>query len=230
MRRIQATRHLRRHAVACVALGVLALPACAGLQRLGDPTAAPPPSALSALPASHDAGASPVRPAELVHLDRVLEDKAPRLGDEQRELLLRAVLDAGDTYGVDPHLLLAVMQVESGFNPKARGPAGSVGLMQILPSSGRLMARELGIEWQGLETLYDPETNIRIGAAYLARMHAEFRDLELSLAAYNMGPGRVAQLLRSGRRPAGIYAGKVKRRMDDLTAATRYAAAETTPR
>lgn len=67
------------------------------------------------------------------------------------------------TYGVPVDLAHAVVRVESNFNPKARGSAGEIGLMQIKPATARMMG------YRGnAKGLYDPETNIRFGMKYLA--------------------------------------------------------------
>jgi len=69
-------------------------------------------------------------------------------------------------YGVPTNLAHAVVSVESRFNPKARGSAGEVGLMQIKPATARMMG------FRGTtKALYDPETNIRWGMQYLATAH-----------------------------------------------------------
>ncbi|MET0173363.1 MAG: lytic transglycosylase domain-containing protein [Agrobacterium vaccinii] len=69
-------------------------------------------------------------------------------------------------YGVPTNLAHAVVSVESKFNPKARGSAGEVGLMQIKPATARMMG------YRGTtKALYDPETNIRWGMQYLATAH-----------------------------------------------------------
>lgn len=69
-------------------------------------------------------------------------------------------------YGVPTNLAHAVVAVESRFNPKARGSAGEVGLMQIKPATARMMG------YRGTtKALYDPETNIRWGMQYLATAH-----------------------------------------------------------
>ncbi len=69
-------------------------------------------------------------------------------------------------YGVPTNLAHAVVAVESRFNPKARGSAGEVGLMQIKPATARMMG------YRGsTRALYDPETNIRWGMQYLATAH-----------------------------------------------------------
>jgi soluble lytic murein transglycosylase len=71
--------------------------------------------------------------------------------------------------GVDPLLLLAVVRQESGFEPRAQSPAGAIGLAQVLPSTGRLLAQQLGVASQlDASDLYEPELNLNLGAAYLA--------------------------------------------------------------
>jgi len=77
--------------------------------------------------------------------------------------LIRA---AAKKYGVPVHLAHAVVQVESNFNPKARGGAGEVGLMQIKPATAR------GMGYRGsVKALYDPKTNLEWGMRYLAGAH-----------------------------------------------------------
>ena len=87
-------------------------------------------------------------------------------------------------HGLDPLLVLAVAREESRFRPGAVSPAGAVGLMQVLPSTA-----------QGLDPsvragqLTDPDTNLRLGTAYLAGRRKDFGgDLVMALAAYNAGP------------------------------------------
>ncbi len=188
-------------AISAVALGLTS--ACSTLQNLGTPTHGAGRAGLSRpIPRSGD----PTRD----RVEQVLQDRAPGLEHADRQRVVDAIFVAHNEHGFEPSLLLAVIAVESGFNPSARSSQGALGLMQVQPPTGQLMARELGIEWRGARTLFDPEANIRIGAAYLARMKEQFRDLEFSLAAYNVGPGRLQEIFDSGKRPAGIYAGKVR--------------------
>jgi soluble lytic murein transglycosylase len=89
-----------------------------------------------------------------------------------------------------------VARSESLFVPDARSGAGALGLMQIMPATGRQLARRAGLPWNGSPTLIDPETNITLGTTYLADMLARYDGHRvLATAAYNAGPGRVDRWL-----------------------------------
>lgn len=85
---------------------------------------------------------------------------------------------------LDPQLVRAVVQVESGYNPRALSNKGAMGLMQLMPAT----ARELDVA-----DPWNPEQNVRGGTAYLRRMLDRFGELDLALAAYNAGPEAVVQ-------------------------------------
>ncbi len=139
----------------------------------------------------------------------VLRERAPRLSDRERRGVAAELARAEAEHGLDALLVLALIDQESRYDPRARGPKGSLGLMQIRPFVGQDVARRHGIPWKGSKTLIDPVLNVRIGRAYLAEMKRMFGRNELALAAYNMGPYRVKRLLARGQTLRGRYAARV---------------------
>jgi len=101
----------------------------------------------------------------------------------------------------DPDLVLAIMAVESDFNPAAISSVGAVGLMQVMPHWKRV----LGIQGD----LADISTNIHYGLQVLGFYLEMYGDLEMALTAYNRGPGPVDLALRKGQDARNGYAAKV---------------------
>jgi soluble lytic murein transglycosylase len=96
--------------------------------------------------------------------------------------------------GVDPFLAAALIRQESMFNAAARSPVGAVGLMQVMPATGQALARRLGVPRFQPGLLAQPELNVHFGTAYLADQLRAYGDrVDLVLAAYNAGPGRVSR-------------------------------------
>jgi soluble lytic murein transglycosylase len=85
------------------------------------------------------------------------------------------------------------MAQESTFTAEIRSSANAYGLMQIIPSTGRLYARKLGIRAFSTAMLRNPETNVRIGTQYFKDLIDRFRGAHLALAGYNAGERRVVQ-------------------------------------
>ncbi|MDW8361736.1 MAG: lytic transglycosylase domain-containing protein [Myxococcales bacterium] len=143
---------------------------------------------------------------------RTLAEVAAALGDEGTAIGLegpgrlaarprpfeRAVHEAARRHGLDPDLLYAVMRVESVFQHRVVSYAGAVGLMQIMPRTGALVAHNMGERGLGADGMLDPERNIAMGAWYLASLMRRFDgQLPLALAAYNGGPHNVRRWLRA---------------------------------
>jgi soluble lytic murein transglycosylase-like protein len=100
-------------------------------------------------------------------------DKVMRWGKE--------IQAASTKYGIEPAVIAAIIEQESGGNPDIQSPAGAIGLMQLMPRT----AQGLGVN------PYDPGQNIEGGTKYLAIQLNRFGSLEMALAAYNAGPGNV---------------------------------------
>ena len=101
--------------------------------------------------------------------------------------------------GLDPFLVAALIRQESAFQAQAVSRAGARGLMQLLPSTARLVARKMGRPRPSRTQLFDPQTNVELGTQYLSDMLQRFDGrLEAALASYNAGPGRVDGWLARG--------------------------------
>lgn len=94
--------------------------------------------------------------------------------------------------GPDPLLVEAVIREESRFDPLAVSRAGAIGLMQILPETGAVLARRIGREIPSARALFDVDRNLELGVAYLDQLLAEFdQNILLAVASYNAGPRAV---------------------------------------
>jgi soluble lytic murein transglycosylase len=95
--------------------------------------------------------------------------------------------------GLDPYVVAALIAQESTFDAKVRSNANAWGLMQIVPSTGRRLARNLGMRRFSTATLTDPEANIRMGTLYFSRLIEQFGGTYYALASYNAGESRVVR-------------------------------------
>lgn len=94
-------------------------------------------------------------------------------------------------YDVDPDWVYAVIRQESAFLPNARSPVGAMGMMQIMPATGRQLAREMRMPAPTPERLGTPEVNIQMGVYYLKQLQDQFNgNMILATASYNAGPHR----------------------------------------
>lgn len=100
-------------------------------------------------------------------------------------------------FGIDPLTVMAVVHVESRFDPSAVSPKGAIGLMQLQGPTARSLAEDLGMTWTGDEQLYDPDVNVLLGTYYLRRLIDRFGNVDAALAAYCSGPTLV-EALRDG--------------------------------
>ena len=110
-----------------------------------------------------------------------------------RELVVREAAE----WGVDPILLAALIRQESAFKADVRSGAGAVGLMQVMPPTGRALARTYGPEDFHEKNLTTPEVNLHLGAAFFVDMNRRYGgDLPIVLSAYNAGPTRATRWRR----------------------------------
>jgi peptidoglycan lytic transglycosylase len=94
---------------------------------------------------------------------------------------------------LDPYLVAALIAQESTFDAGVRSVANAWGLMQIVPSTGRKLARTLGMKRFSTSMLTNPEINIRMGTLYFSRLVQQFGGSYYALASYNAGESRVVR-------------------------------------
>jgi len=144
------------------------------------------------------------------------------LPSRERVALARTIVKEARSHGLDPALVIAIIEVESGGYHLAVSHVGAMGLMQLLPTTGEELAGKLGIEWHGPDTLFDPTINVKLGTAYLRQLADRYGDVSVALAAYNWGPGRIDRRLRRGAGVPSRYIEQVMRAVDrDVRPASR---------
>jgi soluble lytic murein transglycosylase len=105
-----------------------------------------------------------------------------------------------DANGLDPYLVASLIRQESEFNPNAVSRANAVGLMQLLPKTGKLVAKEVQLKRYNASQLYTPAVNLQLGTRYFRGMVDKFGgSFEYALAAYNAGSDRVDEWLAQGK-------------------------------
>lgn len=110
------------------------------------------------------------------------------------------VEESASLYGLPTELIFAVILAESEFNPDAISPAGAIGLMQIIPPTGRELAKSFSIDFSP-DLLFEPYINISMGTFYLKKLNQMFGNVILALSAYNGGPHNVRKWLRRCLKP-----------------------------
>ena len=115
------------------------------------------------------------------------------------------VLKAEQLFNMEKELIFAVIRQESAYNPRARSLADAFGLMQVRPATARSAARKSGINYRRARDLYNPETNILIGTAFLKQIFKRYNfQFIVSLAAYNAGPTAVNRWIAKRKAPDSL--------------------------
>jgi soluble lytic murein transglycosylase len=131
-------------------------------------------------------------------IEALLERMQTGLNAAERRATARAIGQEAERNGLDVELVLAVIHIESAYDNFARSRVGALGLMQVMPATGEMLARQHGLAWYGPDTLFDPATNVQLGCRYLAALLERYGRLDAALAAYNWGPGAIDRRLARG--------------------------------
>ncbi len=116
----------------------------------------------------------------------------PSLPHWEATAMARAIQQEARRYDLDWQLLLAIIRVESGFNPRAESHRGAIGLMQVRPAAFAEVVTDLGWRDSAPEQLRDLGVNVRVGAHYLFRLVGRFGNIDKAVQAYYLGPSRIA--------------------------------------
>ncbi len=126
--------------------------------------------------------------------------------DQHLALKLASIINnESKKYGIDPYLILSVIQVESRFSPKAVSHKGARGLMQLMPTTGRYVANKYDLPLKNTRSLFDPVTNIRLGVAYLSYLENMYGNMDYALFAYNHGPKKTKQIKKTFSKSKPYY-------------------------
>jgi soluble lytic murein transglycosylase-like protein len=190
---------------------------------IGDETAAvEEPRPPEETPVRSDVGADALATADDAMLQQILERFAVRhtaMSLRERERVARVIIEEARAHDLSPDLVMGVIEVESAGYHLAESHVGALGLMQLLPGTGQEVALKRGIPWKGPHTLFDPVVNVRLGTSYLRELADRYDgNVDIALAAYNWGPGRIDRFLRRGAGLPSRYVKQVRRAVD------RYAA------
>lgn len=111
---------------------------------------------------------------------------------------LDAIQKYGTTHEIDRNLILSVIRQESGFVKNAVSSSRAMGLMQLVPGTAKETAKWIRLKnFRIPESLFHPETNIRMGTHYMRRMLKKYKGVvPMAMAAYNVGPGNMDRWLR----------------------------------
>ena len=136
----------------------------------------------------------------------------PKAHKKSSKEIATVIMHESERYGFDPIFLMAVIKNESSFNPRMKGGAGEIGLMQIKPETAAWIAKSCKIKYKDAQSLYNPETNIRIGAAFMNKLRTQFSaQSSLYLSAYNAGAKKVRMMVSVKNAPKAYATAVMKR-------------------
>ena len=149
---------------------------------------------------------------DLVKIYAIVKANRPDIGDGDAWEMSDVIRQECTKHNLDPILVLALIQVESGFQFKAVSPMGARGIMQIMPDVAKGLAQESGLRPHSdarrfrPEYLDDPLFNIKLGVYYLHDLKKSFQNVGTALVAYNLGPTELRNRLDNNIEFSDAYA------------------------
>lgn len=146
---------------------------------------------------------------EKLQIFKAIDDFQVGFKEEEVGKLTDVIYAESKKYQYDPMFVLAIILTESSFKKGQTSNMGAQGLMQVVPFVGKDLAQRSGVDWQGSQTLFEPEVNIKLGTLHLFEQILEFGDLNKALVAYNLGETRLRGILKRNTPIPQKYINKV---------------------
>ncbi len=146
---------------------------------------------------------------EKLQIFKAIDDFQIGFNEEEVKTVTEVIYSESKKYHYDPMFVLAVILTESSFKRGQVSHKGARGLMQVIPFVGKDLADRTGIDWDGSGTLFEPETNIKLGTFHLFEQILQFGDIKKALLAYNMGETRLRGMIRDNKPLPKAYLNKV---------------------
>jgi soluble lytic murein transglycosylase-like protein len=202
-------------AACCAALAALPSPARSDWTGDADATVQPSSGVEAPFAAPRPPEQAAAKPSRRTHAD--VAALMPRLDPALRRGVAKAIVAETELAGMDPLLVLALIHIESAFDPHAVSNAGAVGLMQLREAT---MRGEAARSRLASTNPLDPVASVQAGVRYLRRLIEAFGDTDVALMAYNAGPNRILQHMRRGEIPKRFHAypRRIKLEMERLRA------------
>lgn len=156
------------------------------------------------------------KPDELHQIAGTIITFCPDLGKSKALHYAKIISKESKEYGYDWKLIVAIMKAESNFDIQAKSNKGAVGLMQLMPDTAEWISPKAKMVYDGVDSLYNPEYNVKLGVHYLSMMQDKFGDLDKALIAYNKGPKKLMLDLNDDENLDSEFLSKVKEYYSNL--------------
>jgi soluble lytic murein transglycosylase-like protein len=146
---------------------------------------------------------------EKLQIFKAIDDFQIGFSDDEVSRLTDVIYSESNKYEYDPMFILAVILTESSFKKGQKSSVGARGLMQVVPFVGKDVATRAGVNWEGSTTLFEPESNIKLGTLHLFEQILKFGDVKKAILSYNLGESRLRGLIRTNKPLPGNYLKKI---------------------
>lgn len=151
---------------------------------------------------------------EKLQIFKAIDDFQIGFKDEEIKQLTNVIYDESKKYQYDPLFVMAVILTESSFRRGQTSSKGARGLMQVVPFVGQNVAPRAGVDWSGKETLFEPESNIKLGTLHLFEYILKFGDVKKAIMAYNVGESKLRGMMAKNQ---PLPEGYLKKVLDNYT-------------